>query len=226
MKNDRSKKSKSQFRNMRPPLPLTNDKVKQSKKRSELKDHKRTKDLTQKRRNNQYNTDTEDVKTQSKIPRLSKASVERISQPKKYIPESEYKPSIQSEKKPPVRRSQSILQKVASRPIVESNRSEEGNKMLNSAAKPIINHKSGNRNSVNYKPYTLREYKDNFDKEEKANSKKRGGLGANIGGDEWLKQQQKRQRMKEFANRVKQQSHMGNNMRRTSQTQNDVNRDK
>lgn len=159
------------------------------------------------------------MKKGSKIPRLSKASVERISQPKKYIPESEYKPSTQSESKPSVRRSHSFLEKVASRPSVESYRTQEGAKMVYSAAKPIIKHKSGN-----YKPYTLREYKD---KEEKNSSKNRGGLGANIGGDEWLKQQQKRERMKEFAHRVKQQSHKGNNsIHRTSQTQNDQNREK
>jgi len=106
--------------------------------------------------------------------------------------------------------------------VVKNNR-----KIVNSAAKPVIVHKASTRRSVNYKPYTLREYKDMSTKEEPFTYKTRGGLGANIGGDEWTKQQEKRQRMKEFANKVKHQSQQdGDDMRRTSQTQNIENREK
>lgn len=56
----------------------------------------------------------------------------------------------------------------------------------------------------------------------------RGGLGANIGGDAWRKENEKRQRMKEFANQVKAQQNnlQGESMRRTSQTQTMENNEK
>ena len=78
-------KSKSQFRHPRPPLPGNSN----QKNSSALKKNGNAKT---KRGEGKYSTDVEDVKRQSKIPRLSKASVERIPQPKKYIPESEYTP--------------------------------------------------------------------------------------------------------------------------------------
>ncbi len=182
--------------------------------------------LPNKKNEPKYNTDVEDVKRQSKIPRLSRASVERVPQPKKYIPESEYVPN-DAPKKTQMRRSQSFLQnKVQNKkPVV--NNVHNYRKVANSAAKPSIDSKSGSRRSVNYKPYTLREYKDMSNKEVNFVEKKRGGLGANIGGDEWQKQQEKRQRMKEFASRVKKQSNnINDSMRRTSQTQNVENREK
>ena len=77
-----------------------------------------------------------------------------------------------------------------------------------------------NRRSVNYKPYTLRQYKDKVGQEQLFTEKTRGGLGANIGGEAWQKENEKRQRMKEFANRVKQNQgqHVNDGMRRTNQT--------
>lgn len=109
----------------------------------------------------------------------------------------------------------------------EANKAHNSRKIANSAAKAVVDGKAGTRRSVNYKPYTLREYKDMFDKADDFVTKVRGGLGANIGGDKWQKENEKRQRMKEFASKMKQQSHLGSDsMRRTSQTQNIDNREK
>ena len=49
---------------------------------------------------------------------------------------------------------------------------------------------------------TLKEYKNKFEPRELSSYKIRGGLGADIGGDKWQKENDKRQRMKEFAKRV------------------------
>lgn len=218
----RGKKSKSQFRAARPPMPASK---KNSSNNIEVKQTRRVGNIRTKRSEAKYNTDIEDAKRQSKIPRLSQASVDRIPQPKKYIPESEYKSSAQEEKR---KRSQSYAQKVT-----KSSKDEPRNrKIVNSAAKPVIQQKVNTRRSVNYKPYTLREYKDLENKnlpqtDQPFPYKTRGGLGADIGGEEWKKQHDKRQRMKEFANRVKHQHQLaGDGMRRTSQTQNVENREK
>ena len=165
---------------------------------------------------------------QSKIPRLSQASVDRIPQPKKYLPDSDYKVIDAEQDKPQIKRSQSFMNnKLSSSSVVNQGGIKNARKVVNSAAKPIIQDKDNTRRSSNYKPYTLREYKEIVDSEQQFTYKKRGGLGANIGGDEWQKQNEKRKRMKEFASRVKHQSKLaGDGMRRTSQTQNNENREK
>jgi len=179
-----------------------------------------------KRTEGKYNTDIEDVKRQSMIPRLSKASAERVPQPKKYIPESEYAPES-SAKKPQMRRSHSFLQNKSRKVNPEASKAHNSRKIANSAAKAMVDGKAESRRSVNYKPYTLREYKDMFDKADDFVTKVRGGLGANIGNEKWQKEHEKRQRMKEFASKMKQQSHLGSDsIRRTSQTQNVDNREK
>ena len=94
----------------------------------------------------------------------------------------------------------------------------------------MINNKNKARRSVNYKPYTLREYRERFNSSEKEefNYKMRGGLGADIGGDEWMKEHEKRARMKQFASKVKNKnmSILSDGMRRTSQTSTTENHEK
>jgi hypothetical protein len=56
-----------------------------------------------------------------------------------------------------------------------------------------------NRGIGGFKPYTLKEYKElqkhsNFDM---------GGLGPNIGADEWQREKDKREKMLEFANKIR-----------------------
>ena len=52
----------------------------------------------------------------------------------------------------------------------------------------------------NYKPYSLKEYKE---RHLDPSAYRMGGLGANIGTEEWEKQNNKVQAMKEFASKVK-----------------------
>lgn len=180
----------------------------------------------------EYKTDTENTKRETLIPRLSKASVERIPEPKKYIPGSEYHPTETPEKGPKkalMKRSQSFLQSkitpVQSQPVSNL---RDVRKVANSANKPVAGNNLESRRSVNYKPYTLREYKDKVNQDEPFTYKMRGGLGADIGGEAWSKENEKRQRMKEFANRVKSQQFQmqTSGMRRTSQTENTENQEK
>lgn len=53
-------------------------------------------------------------------------------------------------------------------------------------------------------------------------SKQRGGLGADIGGEEWQKEHEKRMRIKNFSSKIKNKnmSITSDGMRRTSQTSN------
>jgi hypothetical protein len=53
---------------------------------------------------------------------------------------------------------------------------------------------------VNYTPYTLQEYKEIADNLDKINL---GGLGANIGSEEWLKKMEKQQKQKTYAEEIK-----------------------
>ena len=53
-----------------------------------------------------------------------------------------------------------------------------------------------------YKPYTLKEYKESRETQSKASTQV-GGLGPNIGGEEWLKKKEKLDKMNEFAINVK-----------------------
>lgn len=196
------KKSKSQFRSKRPPLPANKPLGANNEENG-----KRIGNIRQNRKEKVYNTDTESVKRQSKIPRLSMASVDRIPKPKKLQPESEYVQNTEEQQpqaKAIVRRSQSFLQNK----ITPTNKDVAGDvklgkRVAGSATKPVINNNISSRRSVNYKPYTLREYKEKVMQEEPFSYKTRGGLGANIGGEEWMKEHEKRLRIKEFANRIK-----------------------
>jgi hypothetical protein len=51
--------------------------------------------------------------------------------------------------------------------------------------------------STSYKPYTLREFKEKKEKDRVGS--KMGGLGANIGNEEWEKAQAKKERIKNFS---------------------------
>lgn len=195
-------KSKSVFRSKRPPLPANS-------KQTTADTQAPSRANRNKQQVSAYNTDTETQRRQSKIPRLSQASVDRIPDPKKYIPEPEYKPTQpytqnhgpktqksgqkasisssnlenplpKSEKKTLMKRSQSFLQsKITPNSALKAN----------SDIKDMTN-----RRSIQYKPYTLREYKQKVDGEKLFG---RGGLGANIGGDEWMKEHEKRERIKQ-----------------------------
>lgn len=126
-----------------------------------------------------------------------------------------------------MKRSHSYLQDKVKKVDVDPNNVHDSRKIANSASKPPVMAKSNSRRAVNYKPYTLREYKDTFDKSNNFGNKHRGGLGANIGGDEWQKENEKRKRMREFASRVKNQRKLiDGSMRRTSQTQDTESREK
>ena len=213
----RQKKSKSQYRAPRPPLPAAKQPP------VEKQESRRVGNIRAKRVQGEYNTDVDTAKRQSRIPRLSQASEERVPKPKKYVPGSEYKSEDPPEpRKVGMRRSQSYLsqKKLPQKPSSEPVDLRKMSKNMNPVPKPEYAGGAGSRRSVNYKPRTLREYKEMIEKEDPFTYKVRGGLGANIGGDEWQKQNEKRQRMKEFANRVKQNKNtsFGDPMRRTSQS--------
>lgn len=61
--------------------------------------------------------------------------------------------------------------------------------------------KSVNTSKINYKPYTLKDYKDLIPTMGRIN---KGGLGANIGGEDWEKRQDRIRKMKDFQIEVKQ----------------------
>lgn len=195
-------------------------------------DARRIGNIRSKRQVGEYKTDTENAKKETLIPRLARASADRVPEPKKYIPGSEYHPIETPEKggkKALMKRSQSFLQSkitpVQNQPVVNS---RDPRKIANSANKPVTGNTIESRRSVNYKPYTLREYKDKVNQDEPFTYKMRGGLGADLGGEEWSKENEKRQRMKEFANRVKSQQFQmqTSGMRRTSMTQNPESQEK
>lgn len=216
MKKGYAEKSKSQVRAQKPPIPSNS----KAKPEPEPEYARRVGNIRNKRTNGEYNTDIDAVikPKQSKIPRLQ-ASVDRIPQPKKVISQSEYNSEPAIEPKQNLRRSQSFLEnkKLNSKPIGNN---LQNIKISNSASKPMVGDKLTNRRSINYKPYTLRQYKDKVGQEQLFTEKTRGGLGANIGGEEWQKENEKRQRMKEFANRVKQNQgqYLNDGMRRTNQS--------
>ncbi len=62
-----------------------------------------------------------------------------------------------------------------------------------------VNHSYEDGNSSNYKPYTLRDYKDHYCVKEYTCL---GGLGANTGGKEWKEKKMKLDRMTEYAKRT------------------------
>jgi hypothetical protein len=59
-----------------------------------------------------------------------------------------------------------------------------------------------NRRKVIYEPYTLIEYKKKYENMNR-NGKKLGGLGANLGGEEWIKRQKLMERKKQYSDYVK-----------------------
>ena len=58
-----------------------------------------------------------------------------------------------------------------------------------------------NKRKIIYEPYTLVEYKKKYDNLK--NDKKLGGLGANLGGEEWVKRQKLMERKKQYSDYVK-----------------------
>ena len=58
------------------------------------------------------------------------------------------------------------------------------------------------KRKIIYEPYTLIEYKNKYENSNK-NGKKLGGLGANLGGEEWLKRQKMFERKKQYSDYVK-----------------------
>lgn len=112
-----NKKSKSQFRAKRPPLP----------KGANVQANAESRRVGETRKNKvgEYNTDSDNPK-QSKIPRLTKAEDVKVPEPKKYTPGSEYNMQEQvqpEEKKTGIRRSQSYFE---NKPSLGS-RNEPGN---------------------------------------------------------------------------------------------------
>ena len=232
----RHKKAQSQVRNARPPRPKFNNIQKPSetdiKMDAKLAKQQKSNGPRTSKTSNKYNTDTDSVKNVSKIPRLSSIERSSASKPKKYEPVADYqaKEEVKNEEinSHPLRRSQSYLEK---KPRARTDQNSAGINDLRSANKQVQPSSSKNilppkevssRRSVNYKPYTLREYRKKFDEPQTQDTgyKMRGGLGANIGGEEWSKEQAKRERMKQFANRVKSKNKndIGDRMRSTNQS--------
>lgn len=71
------------------------------------------------------------------------------------------------------------------------------------------------KRTTNYKPYSLSEYKD---MQSTHNSYKFGGLGANIGSEDWERAKRKREMQRQFAQSVKEQN-MTKMIRRERQEQ-------
>ena len=65
-----------------------------------------------------------------------------------------------------------------------------------------INLNKSNQRKIIYEPYTLNDYKRKY---EKMNKKRKlfGGLGANIGNEEWINRQKKLERKKQYSDYVK-----------------------
>lgn len=112
------------------------------------------------------NSDNEEIRMKSKIPRLSKGSVQREidSKPTPAVLEYNNSQMVTPNKPQAMRRSQSFLENK------NANSSKEGNindlkrngrdKVISSANKILEpSNLTGNR-SNGYKPYTLREYKE------------------------------------------------------------------
>jgi len=59
------------------------------------------------------------------------------------------------------------------------------------------------KRTTNYKPYSLNEYKE---MQSTSNSYKFGGLGANVGSDDWEKARKKQEMQRSFAQSVKEQN--------------------
>jgi hypothetical protein len=186
-----------------------------------------------KRINNEYKSDSDSIKHTSKIPRLSSVDRTKAPKPKKFHPSTKYKGDneVKAEDAPQqLRRSQSYLESQKQHAAVENTGNINDLKLSSKngpqhySNKNLPNQNITSRRSVQYKPYTLREYKQKFNDpiptEDEYKIKKRGGLGANIGNEHWCKENEKRERIKQFANNVKNKnmSMVSDSMRRTNQT--------
>lgn len=82
---------------------------------------------------------------------------------------------------------------------------EDNNSMLNNTNfnQNVSDSRSKSVNSklIAYKPYTLNEYKNIADSFKRINQ---GGLGANIGGEDWQKKYEKNQKIKDYNNEIMQ----------------------
>ena len=72
---------------------------------------------------------------------------------------------------------------------------------INYTSNNKINLNKSYKNKITYEPYTLIDYKNKF--ENINNRKLLGGLGANIGGEEWVDRQKKLERKKQYSEYVK-----------------------
>lgn len=195
-----------------------------------LNDENKVEERAQPKLRNQYSSEADENKQKSKIPRLNKGSVDQDVNIKLNQSALEYNNSkmITPQKPPQLRKSQSFLQNLNSNSSKKGENNDDikvkvSDKNLNSANKilPAANNLENNRSS-SYKPYTLREYKEKINYDQPFISKQRGGLGADIGGEEWQKEHEKRMRIKNFSSRIKNKnmSIYSDGMRRTSQTSN------
>ena len=76
------------------------------------------------------------------------------------------------------------------------------NSSLNRSQKITItrNRRAPRSKEARYKPFTLRDYKNNAPSDNAY--VKSGGLGPNIGGNQWKEEKMKRERMKDFSERI------------------------
>ena len=79
--------------------------------------------------------------------------------------------------------------------ILDNYSSSENGKNYNSSEKINLN----TRKNISFKPYTLAQYKNKYEN----NFKKLGGLGANLGGEDWDKRQKLFERKKHYSDFIK-----------------------
>ena len=72
----------------------------------------------------------------------------------------------------------------------------------NNSANDKNNLKLSNNKKITYEPYTLLDYKKKFDND-RENRIQLGGLGANIGGEDWIKRQKNLERKMKYSEYVK-----------------------
>lgn len=76
----------------------------------------------------------------------------------------------------------------------ESNNNNDNNIKL-----PDIKSKNNLNSKINFKPYTVRQYQEKYEKEEEIN---KGSLGPNIGSDEWHERNKKMNKLKDYSHSV------------------------
>ena len=76
------------------------------------------------------------------------------------------------------------------------------NNFINPIQEEKLETKKKVNKSVNYKPKSLKEYKEKY-VNDKGINKKRGGLGPNIGTKEWEEKEKVKNRMKEYSEKIK-----------------------